>query len=765
MKAMSEYNTLSKKDKSALGYVRNNYKDQILNFKGFEDEIISEDGEDILRPSDIDVYLSSPPQEQSLIINNIKDCDESIEKKYQEGLQVSEKYINNAKFTRVKKTAIVFNNKDVKNGNIDELTPEQQDYFLNELNNSGTLVTVKYKKHGKYYNKFVLNGDWFDTLSAIPEAKNFSQCSLGFGTDERWGVAVDVDDPIYKNNPKESAEHAMNVLRMSLDDWTIEFSILSINTEKNTYQMVFLFPEPVEFINKNGLSAEDIKEVYKWVALYIASCFAGADPGYSRCMVKCPLYTNHHIHLDSAYKDINKRSFGRKPYIKKKKFEYWVNSIFNTCKKEGLSIPLSVYRFLGIEEEYTPVDVQNIKNYQKKIENNENLTDEDKKNLRSYTDSMFYTKGNYITLSWQGNISSHPYFSKIKDNILSITKLIPISYEEMMDRFLSNTKYPIECMKYFNEGKVVRNTPSFIVSGYLQRELHKDSLLSLDDSIIGIQVREALMRAYEWYFIGFSKYYSNIEDLSDIHSSAVSGWASTSDFSRYEIEDQIKEHGNSLSYYSWNKGIRFSSKGSKYTPEQRIQGNKTLQFYSNLKRVDTKLELLNKKFTEVKGSPRYKSSVKKENTNKLIRDIFLYEGNEFIYNFSNRKNNEYIKKKLYNLYINMGKIKELARRENIDISKYEMYFVILENLFKELKTEVSEVSQISYTTDNFSHLDKIHLFKNKNCLELDENNDLVGTDFYKEYIYTALNSYSLELKDILAYKNTIDKFKQDLMVA
>ena len=113
----------------------------------------------------------------------------------------------------------------------------------------------------------------------------------------------------------------------------------------------------------------------------------------------------------------------------------------------------------------------------------------------------------------------------------------------------------------------------------------------------------------------------------------------------------------------------------------------------------------------------------------------------------------------------MGKIKELARRENIDISKYEMYFVILENLFKELKTEVSEVSQISYTTDNFSHLDKIHLFKNKNCLELDENNDLVGTDFYKEYIYTALNSYSLELKDILAYKNTIDKFKQDLMVA
>ena len=766
-----EYDSLPRNDKSALGYVRNKYKKEILNFDGFEDAILDDEG-DIIRPSDQDWYASLNSKEQSTVINNIKDCDPVLEKAYRKGNELAEKYLTQSRINKVKNTGVVFNNKDYKIGNYEELTPEQLDYFMNDLQNSGTIITVYRKKKGKYYNVYDPKNDWFTTISNIPEAKNFSQVSLGFGSNERRGIAIDVDNPPSNKNVWDCIYHAINVIRVMMGDYNWNPSYISINTDKNSYQIVILFSDIVKFVEKlaeddmySEVFLDDMKTVYTWIRKALTSCVSGADEFYTGYTSKNYRYIQHHFHYDSRYKDINRR--GYTPCIEKHSFfKYYLIRCFNYYRENNLYIPLAVYRVLGIEEEYTPTDFENLK----EIEDNSNATDieirrEINKKIRNYTASLLVNKGNFINLRWEGNIINHPYYNQFTSNLRDVAKLLGITFEEVLDRFLFNTKYPIEGLEYIKEDRIIRNTPSFLCSGYLQREFHKDRLLSLDDSIIGIQVREALIRAYEWYFIGFGSNYSNIEDSTDIHSSAVGGWASTSDYAREEIKEQIKQYGNSLSYYSWNKGIRPSANGSKYTLDQRIRGNKTVQFNASLRRINTKLEFHDKSFVEVNGSSRYKSNVKEQNTEELIRNIFLYEGNEFIYNFSNRKNNEYIKSKLYVLYINKNNILTLAKLENIDISDYEPYLQILDNLYesKEIVEEsnniVIDIKDREYDT---SYLDKISIFKNRNYISLDSQNKvLTGNDFYKNMILANLKPYSLELSDITYYYRTIDKFKQN----
>ena len=766
-----EYDSLSRSSKSALGYVRNNYKKEILNFKGFEDAILDSEGE-IIRPSDQDWYLSQNSKEQSAIINNIKDCDPILEKAFQKGNELSEKYLTQSRINKVKNTGVVFNNKDYKIGNYEELTSEQLDYFMNDLQNSGTIFTVYRKKKGRYYNVYDPKNDWFTTISNISEAKNFSQVSLGFGSNERRGIAIDVDNPPSNKNVWDCINHSINVIRVMLGDYNWNPSYISLNTDKNSYQIIILFSDIVRFVDnieENDIYQEvfldDMKTTYTWVRKAITSCVSGADVFYTGYNCKNFRYTQHHSHYDSRYKDLNRR--GYTPYIEKHSFfNYFLVRLFQYYRENNLYIPLAVYRVLDIEEEYTPTDFKNLK----EIEDNSNNTDKEirreiNKKIRNYTASLLVNKGNYINLRWEGNIINHPYYNQFTSNLKDISRLIGISFEEVLDRFLFNTKYPIEGLKYIKEGRIVRNTPSFLCSGYLQRELHKDRLLSLDDSVIGIQVRESLMRAYEWYFIGFGSNYSTIEDSADIHASAVGGWASTSDYAREEIENQIKQYGNSISYYSHHKGIRPSANGSKYTLEQRIRGNETVQFNAYIRRINTKLEFHDKRFIEVNGSSRYKTDVKNQNTKDLIKNIFLYEGSEFIYNFSNRKNNEYIKSKLYDLYVNKENILTLAELENIDISDYEPYIQILDNLYesKEIVEEsnniIIDINDREYST---SYLDKLSIFKNRNYISLDSQNKvLTGNDFYKNMILANLKPYSLELSDITYYYRTIDKFKQN----
>lgn len=773
-----EYDSLTTTDKIASGFVRNNFKNEILNFDGFEDAILDNEG-DLVRQSDQDWYSSLNSKEQSAIIIDIKDGDTNLSRAYEIGRQKAENISTTARRKRVKCTSVVFNNKDIKKGNIDSLDDDMQEYFR-ELNNSGKLVTVYKKKHGKYKNIYDSKNDWFTTINNISESKNFSQVSLGFGSNERRGHAVDVDDPENPKDIRDSIYSGIYRVQRMLGDDNYFPSYISINTLKNTFQVTDLYSEEDgirvddQFENLGLDSIDyhsfitDCKIAYHWVRHLIESCYYGFDPGYVGYLVKCFKYTHNHIHLDSNYKDINKNYHGKYiPVIKKRSFfKYFLPRLFKYAQQNGLDIPLAVYRLLGIEEEYSAEDIKEMEKVEYNLSHDIPLTSENKKSLQNFAISSMYNSKNYIKLTWQGSINTHPYYSHIESNLKDICKLISeLSFEEALDRFLTYTKYPINALDYLKEGRIIRNTPAFIDSGVYQNELHKDRLLSLDDSIIGIHVRESLMRAYEWYFIGFGSNYSNIEDSTDIHSSAVGGWASTSDYAREEIKNQINEFGNSLSYYSWNKGIRPSANGSKYTVEQRIRGNETVQFNSNIGRINTKLEFHDKKFTEVKGSSRYKSDVKKQDTEDLIKNIFLYEGSEFIYNFSNRKNNEYIKNKLYELYINKNNILTLVNLENIDISDYEPYLQILDNLYEpkesveESNNIVIDVTDREYST---SYLDTISIFKNRNYISLDsQNKSLTGNDFYKNLILANLKPYSLQLSDITYYYKTIDKFKQN----
>lgn len=768
-----EYKDLDSTEKAALGYVRNNYEKQILNYKGFTTEHTYDEEDGSIREySDIYVYTHTTPQEQSLMINEIKNDDGRILSAYDKGVErVQESKIRHRR-KRVQETCLVVNNKFAKNGEWENMEDDEKEYFEN-LGKSGELITVKRKRNGEYRNVYSENNDWFETLSNIKGIKNYTQVSLGFGSDERKGFAVDKDTHIYPLDrktglPLEDLYTGLDNLRNMIDDSNLHYSIVVINKRKGSCQPIFLFPNEEEiyceswsspicaFASTNLIEFQrglDIKEAYTWSRHLIESCFEEYDPKYVGYMCKNPLYGNNHVSLDSRGRTID--WCNQNPIIEKRSFfDYWLPRLFNYAKKNCVDIPLSVYRLLKKEEEYSKDKLNDFAELSYKVNNSLPMTKEEEERFSNYSASSTYNKTNLIKLTWLGGVENHPYYSHINKFLNQVAELISLTYEEVKNRFLACAYYPVDYLEDLKARKITRNTAAFIDSGLYQVELHKDYLLSLHDVVKGVKVREALMIAYEWFLIGFGDNYTTIEDLSDIHNSAVGGFNSSSDYASYFIQEQEKKYGRSISYYSWSKGIRTASNGSKYTEEQRLYGNATHSFYSNLRRINTKIELNSKKFTEVEGSSRYKTNVKNQNTKELIANVFFYEGNEFLYNLSNRKNNECLRYKLRPLYFTLENIEELANIENLNLDNYRSYILILCNLFEEKSKEETILSnKFDRVFDTYTFFQPSFNYKR----------EIIGNNDIKEWILSDLRKLDISVEDLIQYRVTISTFNRDIL--